>query len=262
MLAAFILREMGNFHAAIVKCKEALQVLSSHPSILSFYGDLLHRIGKSQEAFLVYQEILQKKEISPYVYAALGKHYFQKHQWKEAEEFLLKAIEGFPELEESLLFLGMIYASKKDIPKAISYHEKVKNIALKYKRRNNLGQIYNNLAYLYMESPTPNREKALEYAEKAFHLLPYDGSVADTLGWAYYQNQKYSQSEKHLLYASHLYPKEATILYHLAHVYLKLNNKKSAIHNLEKAVSMGQIFPEFSQAQKLLKEWQSLEKKQ
>mgnify|MGYP000889832949 CR=1 FL=1 len=251
---ALIFREMGNLHAAVIKCREALQVLLSHPSILYIYADILQRMGQSQEAWNIYQRILQAKDISPYVYAALGKVYFQKRQWKEAENYLLKAVGGFPDLEESLLLLGMLYAGEKDLEKAIVYHEKAKNIALKNKRKNELGQIYNNLAYLYLDSQNTNTKKALEYAEKAFALHPYDASVVDTLGWAYYHNQEYSKAEVHLLYASQLSSKEPTIQYHLARVFLKLNKKEAAIASLKRAISTRKNFPEFPEVQKMLSE--------
>lgn len=78
----------------------------------------------------------------------------------------------------------------------------------------------NNLAYLKLDRLNQAAE-ALPYAERAAELAPNNGSVLDTLGWAYLRNNELVRAESTLLEALRLEPENLAVLSHVAEMYLK-----------------------------------------
>lgn len=74
----------------------------------------------------------------------------------------------------------------------------------------------NNLAYFLAESKRP--AEALQYAELAARERPEDANVLDTLGWAYFINNRMEDAETQLRNALRLEPFNPAALYHLGEV--------------------------------------------
>lgn len=83
----------------------------------------------------------------------------------------------------------------------------------------------NNLAYMYtVDLNQP--DKALPHAERAAALMPNDGSVADTYGWALFKVNKVREAEEQLSRSVQLAQRQATNRYHLGRV-LELRGRLS-----------------------------------
>lgn len=90
----------------------------------------------------------------------------------------------------------------------------------------------NYLGYKYSVEKR-DLEKALGYITRALEDEPDNEAYLDTLGWIYFQMEKYEEALGQLLvaksYADKKHRKDAVITYHLAETYFKLDRKPSAL---------------------------------
>lgn len=85
----------------------------------------------------------------------------------------------------------------------------------------------NNLAFLMVEKLNQAAE-AIPYAERAAELVPNNGNIIDTLGWAYFKNGDLNRAESTLLEALRLEPENPTVLEHVGELHVKLGNRAEA----------------------------------
>jgi Flp pilus assembly protein TadD len=63
---------------------------------------------------------------------------------------------------------------------------------------------------------------------KAVEIEPHNGAYLDSLGWVYFQLERYDQAEVNLLEASRLIDSDATIFAHLGDLYNVLGQYEKA----------------------------------
>jgi predicted Zn-dependent protease len=108
--------------------------------------------------------------------------------------------------------------------------------------------VLNNLAWLFYEAKDP---RATEMARRAFELAPQNPQVADTLGWILLQQDSgATEAVKLLESAAGAKPGDATIHYHLAVAYEKLNRRTEARRAVDRSLELGE-FPELTDAKSL-----------
>ncbi len=107
----------------------------------------------------------------------------------------------------------------------------------------------NNLANIFVESGNP--EEAQDLAQKAIDLAPTHPMIIDTLAWTKYHLGEYESAREYLE------KKEVTQLaspshqYHLAMVYLKLEQRDEALKHLVSALESPKPFPARAEAEEL-----------
>jgi tetratricopeptide (TPR) repeat protein len=139
--------------------------------------------------------------------------------------------------------IGSVYEKKHDLERAKSAYQK----ALDLKRDDPV--LSNNLAYVLLES-NGNPDLALQLAQTARRAMPESSSVADTLGWAFYQKGVYQSAismfaEAIKLAAKNKEPENATYHYHLGLAYAKASQPALAKQNFERVLK---IDPNYSDA--------------
>jgi tetratricopeptide (TPR) repeat protein len=106
-----------------------------------------------------------------------------------------------------------------------------------------------NLAYLMLEHGG-NTDVALSLAQTARRGLPDSAVVADTLGWAYYQEGIFSTVVDMLNEAVEELPNNPTYHYHLGLAYQKTNDRTRAREHLERALSINPSYPKADEIRK------------
>jgi tetratricopeptide (TPR) repeat protein len=88
-------------------------------------------------------------------------------------------------------------------------------------------QVLNYLGYSWVDQGR-NLPEALTMLEKARSLSPFDGYIADSVGWAYYKIGRYRDAVKALENAILLVPGDSTVNEHLGDAYWRIGRKLDA----------------------------------
>lgn len=92
----------------------------------------------------------------------------------------------------------------------------------------------NYLSYMWAEHNI-NLERALEEVRIALEAEPASGAYVDTLGWIYFQQEKYDQALLEVRRASELVPDDPIITDHLGDVLSKLEREEEAIEKWKRS---------------------------
>ena len=110
--------------------------------------------------------------------------------------------------------------------------------------------VLNNLAWVYYEQ---GDARALEYAEKAYNLMPDQAPIIDTLGWILVQKGQVKRGVELLQAAVAKAPTSLDIRYHLAAGLEKAGRRDDARKELERVLKSNENFPEVNAARELLR---------
>jgi len=198
------------------------------------------------------------------IYIHLGFDYVEKGELKEAASHLKRATEIAPEEPYGWYLLGLVEEDQKKYNEASRSFKKV--IGLKHEDANahfHLGvcldrigktkeawaefenairidgehaQALNYLGYSWAERGI-NLERAEELIKHALLVDAENPAYIDSMGWVYYQQEKYDHARLLLEKASKL-TADAIIFEHLGDTYLKLGKRKQAIGAYRKALSL------------------------
>lgn len=175
----------------------------------------------------------------------IGEEYYKKGNYQEAIEQFKKVISVNPKEIEALNYLGSSYSKEEKYQEAIKIFKKVieltpndklalDNLALTYakfgiyllqkeKYQEAIEQFNNNIASSYNNEIDPHIYQALGVAYSQF-------------AYYYYQRGEYMNSLKQYQKSLDNYKKNPLIYYNLACNYSLINNKISAIENLNLAI--------------------------
>lgn len=99
------------------------------------------------------------------------------------------------------------------------------------------GAALNYIGYTWADNNI-HLEKALEYIKKAVELMPEDGYVRDSLGWAYFKVGDVEQAIIELEKASEMVGNDPVIKEHLGEVYMQLEQIEKALAAYEEAYEL------------------------
>ena len=100
----------------------------------------------------------------------------------------------------------------------------------------------------------PILSNVADYALTYCAARVYNPTVADTLGWVYYQLGSYVLARDQVQFAVSKTPDQPILQYHLAMIYLKTNQISEAQRALERALHSREDFKERPQVQAALAE--------
>ena len=75
---------------------------------------------------------------------------------------------------------------------------------------------------------------------RAVSIVPDDGYVTDSVGWAYYKMGKYQEAVEYLERAVELLPYDGTVNDHLGDAYAKVGRKREAQFQWQRAINYGE----------------------
>lgn len=282
--------QMGNLHALqkqyAVAIKFYQQALEHDPASTDALQGMMNTYlvqKQVDQAIAAAKAQIAKTPSSSGFYDLLGTALFQKKDFGGADAALHKSIELDKNNSDALVKLAQTQAAEgksdqalatyqqsiKDHPKEISFYilagmlyesqrnwEQAKNMyqqALNIQHDNPLAS--NNLAYVMLQQGG-NVDVALAMAQTARRGMPDSPNAADTLGWAYYEKGVYQSAIDMFQESLRLNEKkggadDATVHYHLALAYQKLNQVSQARQQLERVLK---INPNNGDAKKALSE--------
>lgn len=156
-------------------------------------------------------------------------------EYAEAIDYYTKAIEklGTPEKSHWALYYarGICYERTKTWPKAEADLKKAIELD------NNQELALNYLGYSWVDQAI-NLQEGMDLIRRAVKLRPQDGYFVDSLGWAYFRQQDYTQAVKYLEHAVELRPDDPTINDHLGDAYWHVDRKLEAQFQWKQALDL------------------------
>lgn len=233
MLLIDTYREDRDLDRAIAETKKALGDSPKDPNLTVTLAMLYGEKADEPEATKILQGLLQGNESDQEIYIDLAQVQERSKDYLEAEKSAEKAelmAAGPADKEPAWFMLGAIYERQNKIAQAEEEFHKV------------LAQNPNDAPalnyYGYMLADRGMRlEEATSLIEKAVKREPNNGAYLDSLGWAYYKQNKLAEAEEYLRKAVGHDSHDPTILGHLGDVYLKMGQNEQAEQTLERALS-------------------------
>jgi len=220
----------GNLSLAFLQYERSLQCNPQNIRVEYKKGLTLLAGKKSDDAIEQFKVVLEKNLGYAAAYEGLGRAFFQKKHWREAEQNFHKALEIDPMLWKSYNFLGNIYDYQAKYEKAI---EAYKN-ALAFKPKN--GLVYNNLGVSY--SLAGKYSLAVDAFNKALSVKYTESKVYNNLGLALSNLGRYSEA----LEAFKKGGGEARAYNNLGCIYLSKGMMEEAVRCFEKAIEIDPVF--------------------
>jgi len=233
MLVIDAYRESREIDRAISEAKKALAESPKDPSLTVTLAMLYGEERNTAEATKLLQTLLQGNDSDHEIYVDLAQVQERGREFSQAEESAEKAeqMSQVPSDKEMAWFmLGAIYEREKKFDQAEEQFRKV------------LGQNPQNASalnyYGYMLADRGVRlDEATSMIERAVKQDPNNGAYLDSLGWAYYKQNKLAEAEEYLRKAADRDSHDPTILGHLGDAYLKLGQSERAAEVIERALS-------------------------
>ena len=220
----------NNLFLAFVQYEKSLKLNPGNMRVEYKKGMALLLGGKNDDAIKQFQIVIDKSSGYGPAYEGLGRAYFQKKEYGEAEKNFLRAVTLNPKLWKSYNYLGYIHDYRKDYKSAIQEYKS----ALKIKPEK--GVIYNNLGVSY--SLAGDFKKALAVFNKATELNYRDGKVYNNMAVALANLERFEEA----LDAFKKAGGEAYAYNNLGCIYLSRSMFKEAIISFEKAIELEPIY--------------------
>ncbi len=233
----FILTGLGDLYELMKKPELAVEVYDRVPanSLLKRNAEIqmalnLDALGRTDEAKKHLRDLIAKNPKDRDAYQALGNILRVRNQHAEAAEAYGQAIALLPKIEPQhwllFYFRGTSYERAKMWPKAEPDLKKaLELVPPAYKAGQ--AMVLNYLGYSWIDQGL-HLEEGLDLVKKAVELRPDDGSIVDSLGWAYYRLGRYDEAVSELERAVELRSDEAVINDHLGDAYWRVGRKLEA----------------------------------
>jgi tetratricopeptide (TPR) repeat protein len=123
-LRAVIKMNSGNLDGAGSDIKESLAINAQDPNSLQLDGDLLLKLGRTDEAVTIYTKILAIDPVNRSALISLGYAARNAGHDQDAEKYFQQLAAAYPALYIPYLALGDMYAARRDFPKAEAAYRK------------------------------------------------------------------------------------------------------------------------------------------
>jgi tetratricopeptide (TPR) repeat protein len=226
-------RDSRDIDRAIVEAKKALADSPDDPSLTGSLAMLYGDKGDAATGTKLLQGLLHGSDSDEQVYLDIAQVQEHSKKYTDAEQSALKAeqMAQQPEEKQSAWYmLGAIYEREKKYDQAADEFQKVLDADP------DNAAVLNYYGYMLADRGV-RLDEATSMIQKAVVQEPNNGAYLDSLGWAYYKQEKYPQAEDYLRRAIALEGDDPTILSHLGNVYLKLGQDQQAEETLEKSFS-------------------------
>jgi tetratricopeptide (TPR) repeat protein len=191
---------------------------------------LFKQANNLPEAIQYYQNLLLDQKM-PIFYLYLSWANADLEQWEKAKSINLEGIQQFPQDEDLVYQMGIIYDKLNQIENAASQFKRVIELNPQHV------DAYNYLGFMYAEKEI-NLDEAEGYIRKALALAPDAGYILDSLGWVHYKQGKYEFALTELKKAASITSTDAVIYEHLGDTYRALSSYKEARDAWKKALEL------------------------
>ncbi len=226
-------REDHNIDQAITEAKKALDGDPKEPELTVTLAMLYGEKTETAAATQLLQGLLQGNDADQEIYVDIAQVQERGRKYTEAEQSAQKAEQmahGDSGKETAWFLLGSIYERQKRFDQAEQQFRKVLQV------NPDNAPVLNYYGYMLADRGI-RLDEAGSLIERALKQEPNNGAYLDSLGWAYYKQNKLAEAEENLHRAIDRQGNDPTILSHLGDVYLKLGQNERAAETFEQALA-------------------------
>ncbi len=226
-------RENHEIDRAIAETDKALAQSPNDPDLTTTLAMLYGEKTDAAQATKLLDGLLHGNASDLPIYMDLAQVQERSKKYGEAQKSAEKAeaMATAPADKQMTWFmLGAIYERQKKYDLAEQEFQKV------LQQNPNNAPVLNYYGYMLADRGVRLAE-ATSLIEKAVKQEPNNGAYLDSLGWAYYKQDKLAEAQEYLRKAVDHDGSDPTILGHLGDVYIKLGENQQAADTLERALS-------------------------
>jgi len=232
-LAIDTYRASKELDKALAESEKARQLYKSDPAVEVTHAMLLGEKGETDAAARILNGMLQGTRADRGLYLGLAQVYERGRRFAEAEK-AARLAEGMgtseAENEVAWFLLAAIFERQEKFDAAEEFFKK----ALTVNPRN--ASVLNYYGYMLAERGV-RLDEAVSLVERALDEEPNNGAFLDSLGWAYFQQNRLEQAEKYLRRAAERTGGDPTIYDHLGELYLKMGRIDQAAAEWERSLA-------------------------
>ena len=224
-------------HLAAKKYGAASEVakaaLAQHPNDLRLtrlQARALRLSGKTDQGIAVLEEAVKNHSGEPMAYISLAQLYSDADRGAQAVRVLQDAQAKFPTVDAIAFELGAAYDKQKKFAEAESAFKD----ALSRNPEN--ATALNYLGYMLAERGE-RLDESVGYLKKALEIEPDNGSYLDSIGWAYFKQNKLDLAEANLRRAAEQLKTNSVIQAHFGEVLFKVGRYDQAIEAWNRALT-------------------------
>ena len=189
--------------------------------VLRLSADALRQIGQVDEGAALLTAACKQHpdDVTPYL--ALAEFDLQATRYEAALGVLDKATAKFPSSADVTFEIGAVFARQKRFADA---EQQFRDVLARDPRHT---AALNYLGYMLADRGE-RLDEAIGYIKRALEIDPYDGAFLDSLGWAYFHQNKLDLAEENLKKAADQRPRDSAIQDHFGDLLFKLGRYPDA----------------------------------
>ncbi|MFY9803364.1 MAG: tetratricopeptide repeat protein [Candidatus Acidiferrales bacterium] len=233
MLLIDTYRESRDLDRAIAETKKQLDASPKDASLTVTLATLYGEKSDTDAATKLLDGLLRGNDSDQEIYLNLAQVQERGKKYAEAEQSAQKAEQmahADDDKETAWFLLGAIYERQKKFDQAEQEFRKVLDV------NPNNASVLNYYGYMLADRGV-RLDEATSMIQRAVTQEPSNGAYLDSLGWAYYKQNKLTEAEESLRKAVERQGHDPTILGHLGDVYAKLGQPERAASYWERALA-------------------------
>jgi Flp pilus assembly protein TadD len=196
----------------------------------------LDRVGKTDLAVSRLQALSRREKNDLRVFVALGDLLRSHERFEEAVTAYDQALALVPKPEHQ--HWSLYYARGVSLERSGRWPEAERDLKQALALDADQPLVLNYLGYSWIEKGQ-NFDEAMKMIGRAVDLMPNDGYVVDSLGWAHYKLGQYDRALTNLERAVNLRPDDPTINDHLGDIYWRMGRLLEARYQWKRAITLG-----------------------
>jgi len=233
MLIIDTYRQSRDIDRAIAETKKALAQTPGDAELTTTLAMLYGEKSDTAAAKQLLEGLLHGNDSDQEIYLDIAQVEARGKKWAEAEQSAQKAEQMAREAsgrETAWFMLGSIYERQKKFDQAEQQFRKVLDA------NPNNAAVLNYYGYMLADRGI-RVDEAASLIQRALKQEPNNGAYLDSLGWAYYKQNKFAEAEEYLRKAVEREGQDPTILSHLGNVYLKMGQNEHAAELFERSLN-------------------------
>jgi tetratricopeptide (TPR) repeat protein len=189
------------------------------------------QLGDKEQTRQILNELQTLAPNQEEVYLTKSYFYEEDNQWDRAIQTLKAGLDNVARPAEIHFRLAVIYEKQNNRDDSIEQIKKVLEL------EPNNADAQNFLGYTYAEGGI-NLDEAERLIRAALRAKPNSGQIIDSLGWVLYKKGQYDKAVPELERAHHIMPQDGTVAEHLGDAYVQQKRYRDALHIYRRALAM------------------------